>query len=135
MKFGPFRSVFVHVAAGKFMGSPNSTFFGDSRARTFARQVASTEPRRNSRTIKSMIAFGQQADHRRTTDLLNLNTGPGIAIRGYRTEIGSADHVPFANRRAIGVIDVTSQNSWADRPITVGERSTDSLTPTSTSAS
>ena len=41
-------------------------------------------------------------------DELDFNAGPGIAVREYQTDIGPADYVLFAERRAVGVVEAKS---------------------------
>lgn len=36
---------------------------------------------------------------------INLTAGRGVAIREYQTNIGSGGHIPFANRKTVGVIE------------------------------
>ncbi|MES2776804.1 MAG: DEAD/DEAH box helicase family protein [Bacteroidota bacterium] len=36
---------------------------------------------------------------------INLNAGPGVAIREYQTDIGPADYVLFVNKKPVGVIE------------------------------
>ena len=49
---------------------------------------------------------------------LDFNAGLGIAVREYQTDIGPADYVLFADRRAVGVIEA-KPDSWGARLTTV----------------
>ncbi len=55
-------------------------------------------------------------------DTLDLDAGPGVAVREYPTDIGPADYVLFAGRRAVGVIEA-KPDSWGVRLTTVEEQS------------
>lgn len=37
---------------------------------------------------------------------VNLGAGPGVAIREFPTKVGPVDYALFANRKAIGVVEV-----------------------------
>jgi type I restriction enzyme R subunit len=36
---------------------------------------------------------------------IDLNDGPGQAVREYQTDVGPADYVLFVNKKAVGVFD------------------------------
>ena len=55
-------------------------------------------------------------------DALDFNVGLGIAVREYQTDIGPADYVLFAERRAVGVVEA-KPDSWGARLTTVEEQS------------
>ncbi len=55
-------------------------------------------------------------------DALDFNAGLGIAVREYQTDIGPADYVLFADRRAVGVVEA-KPDSWGARLTTVEEQS------------
>ena len=55
-------------------------------------------------------------------DALDFNSGLGIAVREYQTDIGPADYVLFADRRAVGVVEA-KPDSWGARLTTVEEQS------------
>ena len=55
-------------------------------------------------------------------DALDFNAGLGIAVREYQTDIGPADYVLFADRRAVGVVEAKPDN-WGDKLTTVEEQS------------
>ena len=60
-------------------------------------------------------AAGWHVQHRNAVD---FNAGLGIAVREYRTDIGPADYVLFADRRPVGVVEAKS-DSWGARLTTV----------------
>ena len=41
---------------------------------------------------------------------LDFNAGLGVAVREYKTDIGPADYVLFAYRRAVGVVEAKPDN-------------------------
>ena len=51
-------------------------------------------------------------------DALDFNAGLGIAVREYQTDIGPADYVLFADRRAVGVVEA-KPDSWGAKLTTV----------------
>ncbi|MCY4237565.1 MAG: DEAD/DEAH box helicase family protein [Rhodospirillaceae bacterium] len=56
--------------------------------------------------------------HVQDKDALNFNSGIGIAAREYRTDIGPADYVLFADRRAVGIVEA-KPDSWGAKLTTV----------------
>ena len=56
--------------------------------------------------------------HVQDKDALDFNAGLGVAVREYQTDIGPADYVLFADRRAVGVIEA-KPDSWGARLTTV----------------
>ena len=56
--------------------------------------------------------------HVQDKDALDFNAGLGIAVREYQTDIGPADYVLFADRRAVGIIEA-KPDSWGARLTTV----------------
>ena len=60
--------------------------------------------------------------HVQDNDALDFNAGLGIAVREYQTDIGPADYVLFADRRAVGVVEAKPDN-WGARLTTVEEQS------------
>ena len=60
--------------------------------------------------------------HVQDKDALDFNAGPGIAVREYQTDIGPADYVLFADRRAVGVVEA-KPDSWGVKLTTVEEQS------------
>ena len=56
--------------------------------------------------------------HVQDKDALDFNAGLGIAVREYQTDIGPADYVLFADRRAVGVVEA-KPDSWGSRLTTV----------------
>ncbi len=60
--------------------------------------------------------------HVQDKDALDFNAGPGIAVREYQTDIGPADYVLFADRRAVGVVEAKPDN-WGARLTAVEEQS------------
>ncbi|MCY3753273.1 MAG: DEAD/DEAH box helicase family protein [Alphaproteobacteria bacterium] len=56
--------------------------------------------------------------HVQGKDALDFNAGLGVAVREYQTDIGPADYVLFADRRAVGVIEA-KPDSWGARLTTV----------------
>ena len=60
--------------------------------------------------------------HVQDKNALDFNAGLGIAVREYQTDIGPADYVLFADRRAVGVIEA-KPDSWGARLTTVEEQS------------
>lgn len=55
-------------------------------------------------------------------DALDFNAGLGVAVREYQTDIGPADYVLFADRRAVGVVEAKPDN-WGVRLTSVEEQS------------
>lgn len=53
---------------------------------------------------------------------INLNAGPGIAVREYQTDVGPVDYALFIGNRAVGVIEAKPEN-WGHRITTVEEQS------------
>ncbi len=53
---------------------------------------------------------------------LDFAAGPGIAVREYQTDIGPADYVLFADRRAVGVVEA-KPDDWGVRLTSVEEQS------------
>ena len=53
---------------------------------------------------------------------IDFEAGPGIAVREYQTDVGPADYVLFADRRAVGVVEAKPDN-WGVRLISVEEQS------------
>ena len=53
---------------------------------------------------------------------LDFNAGLGIGVREFQTDIGPADYVLFADRRAVGVVEA-KPDSWGARLTTVEEQS------------
>ena len=60
--------------------------------------------------------------HVQDKEALDFNAGLGIAVREYQTDIGPADYVLFADRRAVGVVEA-KPDSWGVRLTTVEEQS------------
>ena len=60
--------------------------------------------------------------HVQDKDALDFNSGLGIAVREYQTDIGPADYVLFADRRAVGVVEA-KPDSWGAKLTTVEEQS------------
>ena len=60
--------------------------------------------------------------HVQDKNALDFNAGLGIAVREYQTDIGPADYVLFADRRAVGVIEA-KPDAWGARLTTVEEQS------------
>ena len=60
--------------------------------------------------------------HVQDKEALDFNAGLGIAVREYQTDIGPADYVLFADRRAVGVVEA-KPDSWGARLTTVEEQS------------
>ena len=60
--------------------------------------------------------------HVQDKETLDFNAGLGIAVREYQTDIGPADYVLFADRRAVGVVEA-KPDSWGARLTTVEEQS------------
>ena len=56
--------------------------------------------------------------HVQDKEALDFNAGLGVAVREYQTDIGPADYVLFADRRAVGVIEA-KPDSWGARLTTV----------------
>ena len=56
-------------------------------------------------------------------DGIDLNAGPGVAIREYRTDVGAADYVLFAGGQAVGVIEAKRED-WGEK-ITTAEEQTE----------
>jgi type I site-specific restriction endonuclease len=38
-------------------------------------------------------------------DRINLNAGPGVAVREYQTDVGPADNVLFVDSKPVGIIE------------------------------
>ena len=53
---------------------------------------------------------------------LDFNAGLGIAVREYQTDIGPADYVLFADRKAVGVVEA-KPDTWGEKLTTVEEQS------------
>ena len=53
---------------------------------------------------------------------IDFNTGLGIAVREYRTDIGPVDYVLFVDRQAVGVVEA-KPDSWGAKLTTVEEQS------------
>ncbi|OIQ38097.1 MAG: restriction endonuclease subunit R [Roseobacter sp. MedPE-SWde] len=53
---------------------------------------------------------------------LDFNAGIGIAVREYQTDIGPADYVLFADRKAVGVVEA-KPDTWGEKLTTVEEQS------------
>ena len=53
---------------------------------------------------------------------IDFNAGLGIAVREYRTDVGPADYVLFADRRAVGVVEA-KPDDWGARLTTAEEQS------------
>ena len=60
--------------------------------------------------------------HVQDKNTLDFNAGPGIAVREYQTDIGPADYVLFADRRAVGIVEAKPDN-WGAKLTTVEEQS------------
>ena len=60
--------------------------------------------------------------HVQDKNALDFNAGLGIAVREYQTDVGPADYVLFADRRAVGVAEA-KPDSWGDKLTTVEEQS------------
>ncbi|MYF36789.1 MAG: DEAD/DEAH box helicase [Synechococcus sp. SB0678_bin_12] len=60
--------------------------------------------------------------HVQGKDAIDLNTGLGIAVGEYRTDIGPADYVLFADRQAVGIVEA-KPDSWGVRLTSVEEQS------------
>ena len=56
--------------------------------------------------------------HVQDKEALDFNAGLGVAVREYQTDIGPADYVLFADRRAVGVVEA-KPDSWGARLTTV----------------
>ncbi len=56
--------------------------------------------------------------HVQDKNALDFNAGLGVAVREYQTDIGPADYVLFADRRAVGVIEA-KPDSWGAKLTTV----------------
>ncbi len=54
-------------------------------------------------------------------DGIDLNAGPGVAIREYRTDVGAADYVLFAGGQAVGVIEA-KRDDWGEKITTAEEQ-------------
>lgn len=52
---------------------------------------------------------------------INLNAGPGVAVREYQTDIGPADYVLFVEGKAVGVIEAKPED-WGHKITTVEEQ-------------
>ena len=53
---------------------------------------------------------------------LDFNAGLGIAVREYKTDVGPADYVLFADRQPVGVAEA-KPDSWGEKLTTVEEQS------------
>ncbi|MBX3629078.1 MAG: DEAD/DEAH box helicase family protein [Nitrosomonas sp.] len=53
---------------------------------------------------------------------INFNTGHGIAVREYQTDIGPADYALFVDKRAVGVIEAKPED-WGHKITTVEDQS------------
>ena len=53
---------------------------------------------------------------------IDFNTGLGIAVREYQTDIGLVDYVLFVDRQAVGVVEA-KPDSWGAKLTTVEEQS------------
>ncbi len=54
---------------------------------------------------------------------INFNTGLGIAVREYQTDVGPVDYALFINQKAVGVIEAKPED-WGHKITTVEEQST-----------
>lgn len=57
-------------------------------------------------------------------DKINLNEGPGVAVREYQTEIGPADYVLFLDKKPVGIIEAKREEEGVHL-LTVHEQTTD----------
>ena len=53
---------------------------------------------------------------------IDFNAGPGIAVREYQTDAGTADYALFVDRRAAGVIEAKPEH-WGHKITTVEDQS------------
>jgi type I restriction enzyme R subunit len=53
---------------------------------------------------------------------INFNTGRGIALREYQTDVGPADYALFVDKKAVGVIEA-KPSEWGHKLTTVEEQS------------
>ena len=60
--------------------------------------------------------------HVQDKNALDFNAGLGIAVREYKTDVGPADYVLFADRRPVGVAEA-KPDSWGEKLTTVEEQS------------
>ena len=49
---------------------------------------------------------------------LDFSAGPGIAVREYQTDVGSADYVLFVGKKAVGVVEAKPEE-WGHNITTV----------------
>lgn len=55
-------------------------------------------------------------------EAIDFNAGPGVAIREYQVDTGSADYALFVDRQAVGIIEAKPE-SWGEKITTVEDQS------------
>ncbi|WP_339619819.1 DEAD/DEAH box helicase family protein [uncultured Marinimicrobium sp.] len=69
------------------------------------------EQRARDRIDRKLIAAGWVIQDKKA---INLNAGPGVAVREYQTDAGPADYVLFVERQAVGVIEAKPE-AWGHK--------------------
>ena len=69
------------------------------------------EQRARDRIDRNLIAAGWVIQDKKA---INLNAGPGVAVREYQTDAGTADYVLFVERQAVGVIEAKPE-AWGHK--------------------
>ncbi|MCU5782501.1 hypothetical protein MA04_01801 [Alcanivorax balearicus MACL04] len=76
------------------------------------------EQRARDRIDRKLIAAGWVVQDKTA---INLNAGPGVAVREYQTDVGPADYVLFVERQAVGVIEAKPED-WGHKITTVEDQ-------------
>ncbi|SOB78128.1 type I restriction enzyme, R subunit [Marinobacter sp. LV10R510-11A] len=77
------------------------------------------EQKARDRIDKQLIAVGWLVQDKTS---INLNAGPGIAVREYQTDVGPADYVLFVAKQAAGVIEAKPED-WGHKITMVEDQS------------
>jgi len=77
------------------------------------------EQKARDRIDKQLIAAGWLVQDKKS---INLNAGPGIAVREYQTDVGPADYVLFVAKQAAGVIEAKPED-WGHKITMVEDQS------------
>jgi type I restriction enzyme R subunit len=77
------------------------------------------EQKARDRIDRQLIAAGWLVQDKKS---INLNAGPGIAVREYQTDVGPADYVLFVAKQAAGVIEAKPED-WGHKITMVEDQS------------
>ncbi|PFG53392.1 type I restriction enzyme R subunit [Marinobacter sp. LV10R520-4] len=77
------------------------------------------EQKARDRIDSQLIAAGWLVQNKKS---INLNAGPGIAVREYQTDVGPADYVLFVAKQAAGVIEAKPED-WGHKITMVEDQS------------